>query len=200
MPLEQIIKRIEENAIEEKKKIEDEAAAKSEKLLAGARGKLEKLKAEKKAETEAEIENERKRRLALKRLDLRNAVLRLKRDIINEVFEEAFEEVRGLPDADYLKLMEKLFLNFAEPGKGAVYIAERDSSRLTPEFIEQASGKLGNSGKDYDYRLSDDFADIGGGFVLETESTKIDCSLEALFAEIRDELERQTGELLFKNG
>lgn len=200
MPLEQIIKRIEENSTEEKKKIEAGAAAEAEEISNRARAEIEKLKERKNTETAAETESERKRRLALKRLDLRNGTLRLKRDIINEVFEEAFERVRGLPEADYMKLMEKFFLNFAEPGKGRMYISERDGSRLTPEFIERASGRLRDSGKEYDYKLSSDFADIEGGFVLETETTRIDCSLEALFAEIRDKLERQTGEFLFKNG
>ncbi len=200
MPLEQIIKRIEENFTDEKEKIEAEAAAEAEEISNRAREEIEKLKERKNTETAAEIESERKRRTALKRLELRNATLRLKRDIIEEVFEEAFEKIRGLPEADYMKLMEKFFLNFAEPGKGRVYISERDRSRVTPEFIERASGRLRDSGKEYDYELSPDFADIEGGFVLETESTKIDCSIEALFAEIRDKLESQTGEFLFNNG
>ncbi len=200
MPLEEILKRIEEEAAGRRKEVEDRTSAEAEEIFSRADARIEKLRKQNRAETAAEIDNEKKRRLALKRLDLRNKLLEVKHEIINEVFEQAFEKIRSLPDEKYMELVQKLFLDFAEPGKGRVYISGKDKDRILPEFISRLLGKLNDSGGEYDYELADDYAEIEGGFIIETRNTKIDCSLEALFLETRNRLERETGEFLFKNG
>ncbi len=200
MPLEEILKSIEKEAAEKRKDVEDKTSAETEEISNRANARIEKLRKQKQAETAAEIDDQKKRRLALKRLDLRNGLLEVKHEIINEVFEQAFEKIRSMPDKKYMELVEKLFLDFAEPGKGRVYIAGKDQDRILPEFISRVLEKLNESGREYDYELADDDAGIEGGFIIETRNTKIDCSLEALFLETRNRLERETVEFLFKNG
>lgn len=200
MPLEEILKRIEEEASARKKEIEAKTAAEAEKIASRADEQIDRLRKKKQAETEAGIESMRKQRLALKRLDLRNELLRLKHEIIDGVYEEAFKKIRSLPEEKYMELIEKLFLDRAEAGRGRVCISEKDRGRISAEFISQAAEKLRASGRECDYELADDCPDIEGGFILETEKTRIDCSLGALFRETKNRLGRETGEFLFKNG
>ncbi len=200
MSLEQILKRIEEDAGAAIQKLQEDTSRKLQEIEEQTDAGIKALEAKKHAETAEDIENEKKRRMSIKRLALRNNTLRLKHELIDEAFKKAFSKAAELPAEEYKSLMERFFADFAEPGKGKIFISRKDKDLINDEFIARALNKISAPGREYGYETADEFVPIEGGFIIETESTKIDCSLEALFLKTREALEAETAGLLFKNG
>jgi V/A-type H+/Na+-transporting ATPase subunit E len=200
MALENILQKIED---ENRKKIEEthaKARKEGEEILKKADADIDKIKKRISDQTSAAIEDERKRRMSIKRLQLKNRLLSQKHEIINNVFDEAFKKIRNLPEKEYLSLIEKLLLAYSEPGEGILYISEEDRERISAEFISRINSSMQEKGKKRSYKLSEENAGIKGGFILKTESLTVDCSLRALFSEAKQNLLKEAGEILFKDG
>ncbi len=200
MALEEIIRRIEDETREKTKEIESGAKKEAEKILRGADSEAEKLKNKIYEETQKQIESERKKKLSLKRLELKKDILQAKHKILNDTFERAFDSIRRLPGEEYKNLIRKIFMDSAEPGSGKVYISAKDENRIDSGFLESINKALNESGMNCDYQLAPERVPIEGGFILEAGNVKIDCSLEALFQGTREKLEQEAGKILFSDG
>lgn len=200
MALENILKRIQEDSRKKAAEIKARSERERGEVIKRAEKEMEDLRKRNETRASKAAEEEKKRRLSLKRLALKNRLLALKHEIIDEVFEEAFEKIRSLPEKEYLQLFSKLLEEHAEPGRGGILVSEKDRARIDSGFISGITSKLSADAEEYDYSLSDESADIEGGFILKTGSITLDCSFEALFSAARAELEKQAGDILFKDG
>jgi V/A-type H+/Na+-transporting ATPase subunit E len=200
MAIEDMLRRIEEDNRREIKKIEAQSLEEGGRLLKEAASEIDKMRRRKRTETASEIENERKRRLSAERIALKNRLLELKHEIINEVFEEAFKRIRNLNEDEYLRLFEKLFLSCAEAGSGMIYVPDGDRDLISGEFISRMNDKLRQSGMECDYSLSDEDSGTDRGFILKTGRITIDSGFSAVFMNARQELEKTAGDILFKDG
>ncbi len=200
MALENILQRIREDSGKEKEKIEAKARQDRDKVLRAAEKEIQGLRGRRAEETAREAEDEKKRRLSAARLELKKQLLILKHEILNGVFEEAFGRIRNFSDEEYTRLFETLLLAHAPAGEGRIHIGAGDRKRISPEFIRRMNGALKDSGTPCNYELDSADAGIEGGFILETGNMTVDCSFEALFAAAKQDLQKEAGKILFKNG
>jgi len=133
--------------------------------------------------------------LAAARMGIAKQLLAEKRKILDEVFEQAANRLKKLPDKDYCKLMEKLMLEAVETGDEEVIVGKNET-RVDDKFISQINRQLGSNGKGR-LKLSDERQNLEAGFILKRGKIKVDVSIEALLNQTRRELETELAKELF---
>jgi V/A-type H+-transporting ATPase subunit E len=142
-------------------------------------------------------EDEESHILAAARMDIAKQLLAEKRKILDEVFEQARQQLQNLPEQEYRSLCTKLMLEAVETGDEEVIVDEKDN-RINQELINQVNQKLSSKGKGK-LKLSDQKQDIGAGFVLKRGQIKTNVSLDVLLDQARKELEINLAKELFKD-
>ncbi|MHC4488232.1 MAG: V-type ATP synthase subunit E family protein [Planctomycetota bacterium] len=135
--------------------------------------------------------------LAAARMDIAKQSLAEKRNILDEVFEQARRQTQNLPDKQHHELITKLMLEVVETGDEEIVI-DKNENRIDKEFIKQINHKLGPDHKGK-LRLSDEKQDLGGGFILRRGKIKTNVSIEVLLDQARKELEIELAKELFGN-
>jgi V/A-type H+-transporting ATPase subunit E len=190
-----------------------------DKILADAKAEAEKIKKQTKANEAAEQaklneqldeykkqtevlakkagEDERSHILAAARMDIAKQLLAKKRKILDEVFEQARQQLQNLPEQEYRKLCTKLILEAVETGDEEV-VVDRNEQRISQDLIHQVNQQLSSNGKG-ELKLSDQRQDIGGGFILKRGQIKTNVSLDVLLEQARKELEIDLAKELFED-
>lgn len=197
MEAEQVIDKILADAKAEAEKITQKAKEKQ----ADEQAKLDEQLAEYRKQTEALAEkaakDEKSHLLSAARMQIVKEYLAKKRKILDEVFEQAREQLRNLPDAEYRNLMTRLMLEAVETGEEEV-IVDAQEGRIDTSFIDQVNDKLTPSRKG-NLRLAEQRQDLAGGFILRRGKIKTNVSLRVLLDQTRKELEIELAKELFEN-
>jgi V/A-type H+-transporting ATPase subunit E len=133
--------------------------------------------------------------LAAARMDIAKQLLAEKRKILDEVFEQAQNRLKKLPDAEFRKLMTKLMLDAVEAGDEEV-IVDKNEARIDDKFISQINQQLGPEKKGK-LKLSSERENLGAGFILKRGKIKVNASIEVLLNQARKELEIELAKELF---
>lgn len=187
-------------------KILSEARVEAEKIVSVAKtkaadeqAKLESELAEYKKQTEvlaAEAAQDKKERmLAMARMGVRKELGAAKVALVDGVFTQAREQIRNLKDKEYCELMAALMEKAVETGDEEVIVGE-DEKRIDDKFIKQINRQLG-SGFKGNLGLSQERADISGGFILRRNNIQVNASIEVLVSSMREELESEVVKELF---
>ena len=145
--------------------------------------------------TQAAAEEERRAQIS-RSLDVRNAVLRAKGDMVDALMSEIPARIQSLPDQEYLALMKKMMIDAAPDGQVDVVVAEPDRNRINAAFVAAVQSELASRGRGSKLRLAGDPLQLTGGFILRASGLEIDCSLEAILAARGDELAPLVAEAL----
>jgi V/A-type H+-transporting ATPase subunit E len=140
-------------------------------------------------------EDEQSHILAAARMDIAKQLLAEKRKILDEVFGQARQQLQNLPEHEYRSLCTKLMLDAVETGDEEV-ILDKNEKRINQDFINQVSAQLSSKGKG-NLKLSDQWQDIGAGFILKRGQIKTNVSLGVLLDQARKELEIDLAKELF---
>lgn len=196
MDAEQVVAKILSQAQVEADKITGEA---KEKFAAEESRQNESL-AEYAKETEvlaAEAgEDKKARMLAGARMQLAKEHLAAKREILDDVFKSAKQQVKSLSDGEYVELMSKLMQKSCETGDEEI-IVSKNEKRIDTNVIKQVNRKLGPGFKG-NLRLSNDTADIEGGFILKRGNIQTNVSIDVLVGQVRSEIEMDLAGELFE--
>lgn len=133
----------------------------------------------------------------------RNGALAAKSAILDDVFNIAVERIISSDDAQYLELMTAIAISAAEdinagqtdnginPCAGKIIMNKNDAIKFGKQLAE-ASAKSGKN-----LTLSDERANIRGGFILRYGDIDVNCSIESIVASMRPKLEPQAINILF---
>lgn len=196
-----------------------EAVQVVEKILADAKAEAEKIKKQTEANEAAEQaklaeqldehkkqteilarkagEDEESHILAAARMDIAMQLLAAKRKILDEVFEQARQQLQNLPDEEYRTLCTKLMLEAVETGEEEI-VVDKNENRIDQDLIDQVNQQLAPKGKG-NLKLSDEKQDIVAGFILKRGQIKTNVSLAVLLDQARKELEIDMAKELFKD-
>jgi len=196
MEAEQVVEKILADAKAEadkiKKQAEDKDAAEQAKLTE----QLDEYKKQTEILAKKAGQDEKSHILAAARMDIAKQFLTEKRKILDEVFEQARQQLQDLPDDEYRALIKKLILDAAETGDEEVVIDTKEK-RIDREFIKQINRELG-SGYKGNLRLSNQKQDLGAGFILKRGKIKTNVSIGVLLDQARKELEIELAKELFE--
>jgi V/A-type H+-transporting ATPase subunit E len=191
MALKDIVEKIIKDAEEEGREKVKEAEKKAAEILREAEKKSEELKKKIVEKAEKEAAEEKKRIIALARLEVRNKLLEKKKDLIEEVFQEASKRISSVSKDKYRNFLKKVILEAAESGEEEVILNERDRELVDAKFFEEINQELQKNGKKGSLKLSSEAREIEGGVILKKNGLEINASLETLLKELRSEKEKE---------
>ncbi len=197
MEAEQVVEKILADARAEADKIKKQADEKE----AGEQDKLSQQLDDYKKQTgilaQQAGKDEKSHILAAARMNIAKEYLAEKRKILDEVFEQARQQLQNLPDEDYHTLIKKLLLEAVETGDEEV-VVDTNEARISEELIKEINKQLSSDRKS-NLKLSDQRQDIGAGFILTRGKIKTNVSIGVLLDQARKELEIQLAKELFEN-
>lgn len=188
MSIESITKRIEDEARAYAQ--QQTAAAESDKndILADARKQAESISADAKARADKDSKILVERRESVAGLESRKMQLKAKQEVIAESFDQALQKLLSMPESDYLGFMSAQLKPFESQG-GEIMLNAADNKKYASK-LSAATGKL---------TLSKDIADIKGGFILKQGDITINCSIEKLLEDKKEEMMADIAGKLFPN-
>jgi len=182
----------------------DDGKAQAEKILADAEAKRDEilenasLQAENNAK-EIELAASKKaqglKNIASSNASLvsRNTVLKSKREEIDKTIDGMREYILSLEDGKYFDLLYRMARSVSVDG-GEILLNKRDLNRLPSDF-EKMMEKSGVKAS-----VSKNPVDIAGGFILKNGSIEINCSVDAVIDDRRNDIEDFINESIFKQG
>ena len=180
--------------------IAGEAKTEAEKITAEAEKQAAEITAAAKAEAETDAgkiraDAEKKAELIINSgkssagLLKRDTALNCRRGLIEKALITVADTVNAYSDKDYFDFLLTLIKKEKPNSKGEVYLSVKDKARDTASFESELEA-LGLT-------LSDNFADINGGFILKYGDIQINGELSALIHEKRDVLTDELNKALF---
>lgn len=186
---EKILAGIAEESKAQADKINSDAEKQAADIIAAAReeaeSEAEKIKAEAEKKAELIINSGKSSAELLKR----DTALNCRRGLIEKALITVADTVNAYSDRDYFDFLLTLIKKEKLNGKGEVYLSVKDKARDTASFKSELEA-LG-------FTLSDNFADINGGFILKYGDIQINGELSALIHEKRDVLTDELNKALF---
>jgi V/A-type H+-transporting ATPase subunit E len=195
MKAEQVVEKILSQAQQEAQAILDQARSRIQQRRADLQGSRQNYAQQTEEKAKAAGEDKLARMLAAARMDLQKKRLAARVDLLNEVFEKARQKINALPEEAYLDLMSRLIMKAAQTGDEEVLVGAQET-RLNQKCIKQINQKLGPGFKG-NLRLSDEKADIDGGFILRRGKVRINASTGVLIDQMRQDLEIDLAAELF---
>lgn len=195
MEAEQVIEKILADARDEaekmKKQADEKEAAEQEKF----KEQLDEHKKQTSALAEKLGREKKLHLLAAARMEIAKEHLAEKSRILDEVFDQARQQLLKLSDDQYKTLCTNLMLEAVETGDEEVII-DTNEKRIDEKFIRQINHKLGPERKG-NLKLSNQKQQIGAGFILKRGKIKNNVSLDVLLARARKDLEIDLAKELF---
>ena len=186
---EKILAGIAEESKAQADKINSDAEKQAADIIAAAReeaeSEAEKIKAEAEKKADLIISSGKSSAELLKR----DTALNCRRGLIEKALITVADTVNAYSDKDYFDFLLTLIKKEKLNGKGEVYLSVKDKARDTASFKSELEA-LG-------FTLSDNFADINGGFILKYGDIQINGELSALIHEKRDVLTDELNKALF---
>ncbi|MBZ9608602.1 V-type ATP synthase subunit E [Clostridium estertheticum] len=139
-----------------------------------------------------------KRIISNSQLKARNEKLGAMQKMIDKVFESALEKLMAINDNDYLELIKKYLLSMPIAGDEEIILPGKYKSIVSGEYLSEINISLKTNGKIGELKLSSDNRDIKSGFVVLKNGIEINNTFESLVNSLRDELEPEIVNALFK--
>ena len=186
MSIEKITARILQEAQAEadslKKSAEEETAA----AIAEAKAQADQIAADKAAQavSDAAVLVERKKSVA--ELEARKMRLAAKQDMIEKSFTEAMKVLKAMPEADYLNFLQGQLKGFSE---GEVVLNAEDKKKIGASLAKNLAGT--------GLTVSEETANIQGGFILKNGSVSVNGSLESILEGEKKQITAKIAQTLF---
>lgn len=193
--LDKIKQNILDEATESAKSSMDEAKAKARQIEEQNKAEAKKKCAEISQKTEAQLVQIKERTKSSMELERSRKMLETKQTLIAEVIDNAKAQIRELPDEEYFALLLKIADKAIHEGDGIVFLSSKDLARMPKDFEDKI--KAIAEGRQAKMSVSKDAIDIEGGFVLSYGGIEENCTLEAIFADKKEELSDLVQKLLF---
>jgi len=195
MDAEQVVQKILSEARSQADKIKaqanEEAAVQQEQLA----GELAEFQKETDQKAKASAEDKIERMLAAARMETKKDLLAARVSLLDKVFQKVREQIKKLPKDRYQELIVSLMKKAVESGDEEVLIAAGED-RIDNGLIKQVNAGLEPDIKGH-LKLSNDTADIDGGFILKRGNIQVNASLEVLISQARQDLETELSQELF---
>ncbi|MCR4616278.1 MAG: hypothetical protein K5756_09050 [Clostridiales bacterium] len=191
--LEKIIGKIGNDSAEKCVSIIADANAKAERILKAAQDECEKVNETVLAEIKTEGERAKELAESAANQKSRQTLLAARIEAINEALAQASLAIKNLPADKYFSALTALAVSNAMPGSGVMRLSKGDLQRLPDGFEKNINSKL----SDRNISVSDKPADISDGFILVYGDIEINCTVDALIDEKRDELKEKICSIIF---
>lgn len=193
--LDKIIEQIRQDAQQTVDRNLQEAKNTAKEILAEGKRRARQQAEEIEEKSRQEAEDLTDRLQSAAQLEYRKRLLNAKQSLIGEVIEEAKQSLYRLPDQEYFDLLARMVQAYALGQPGELKLSQNDRKRMPADFEKCIASGLAAGGS---LRLSQQTADIDGGFVLVYGGIEENCSFEAMFESSKEKLQDRVQALLFE--
>jgi V/A-type H+-transporting ATPase subunit E len=197
MALEDILKKIKNDALLQTRQIKEETQREIEIRLKKVDQELEKEKKEKIEEIKKKAHQFLEQEISTLELALKKETLQLKQELIENIFSLAFKKIRELPPQEYREYFKKIILENTETGDEEVIVSKYDQDKFTPEFLESINRELVQRKLLGKLSLAPIKGNFLGGVILKGKDKERNCSLEVIFQEVKESILPQVSKILF---
>ncbi|MFQ5901361.1 MAG: V-type ATP synthase subunit E [Thermodesulfobacteriota bacterium] len=198
MAIEAIQEKILQDAEKEAKRIKEEALREAEAILKKAEAEADTIKAKGMEEIKREVEEHKNRFLAMNSLESRKELLREKQRLIEEVFNSSISMIMDMKKEDFQGLIKGILLRAIEKGDEEVIFAPSTRSLLNDNFLVEVNAELKRKGNKGELTFSSQNSKPPSGFILKSGRMERNCSIEAIIAALKDDLEPDIAGVLFE--
>jgi len=197
MAIEDIEKKISEEASIESEKIKKEAEDKKATILKKAddRAKEDEKEIFKMAESSAEAQ--KRAVLTPLRLKAKREVLKAKQNIIDSAFNDALKALSKLSKTEYKKCMLDL-ISQVPYSRSVEIIPRKGDQKLIKSALDGIKRENKKKGREFKYKVLSARKGLSGGFIARSGRVEIDLTFDSLIGELKEKLQGQVAEILFK--
>lgn len=171
-----------------------DAEKKAAEILREAGEKADKIRQQREEQSRAKVKSYEERTASAADMKKRTAVLAAKQELIGNVIADACDRVKNLDEEKYLGSLRIWLRNiFFQEKERSVF--KKDLERMPAGFREEIKSLAQKKGGVLE--ISGETRNIDGGFILIYGGIEENCSIDAMFAEKRDELLDQVRKILF---
>lgn len=189
--LDKILEQIKADGDKEALALKQECKTKVEEILAQAEadGKQQEALILAKSETECKAIEERAK--SSSQLKISNAILSAKQEVIAKTISKGIQIIKTLPEKEYFDLIIKMIKKNYNGKPCEICFGKKDLERM-PDDFKKSLKKLDNA-----LTLSDVPVDIDGGFILDYGMIEENCSFDAIFSGLSEQLTDEAAAILF---
>ena len=184
--LEKMVSQILEEADASAAVMISDAEKKAAEILGEAGEKADKIRQQREEQSRAKVKSYEERTASAADMKKRTAVLAAKQELIGKVIADACDRVKNLDEGKYFEILKSM---------AEICFSKKDLERMPANFREEIKGLAQKKGGTLE--ISGEARNIDGGFILVYGGIEENCSIDAMFAEKRDELLDQVRKILF---
>lgn len=185
--IEKITARIEAEAVADAARIAEEGAEQCRAIRAEGEEKARELYWERLREGTKASEARADMLSRAADMEARKSILACKQDIVTRAFDRAGEKLRAMTGEEYLSFLAGQAARASSTGEEELILNARDRASLGEQVAERANRLLSDAGRAARLVLSEDTGSFSGGLVLRSGSITVNCTLEALLFQAREE-------------
>lgn len=102
-------------------------------------------------------------------------ILAAKQDVVEEAYALALEKLCTMPEEQYIAVLSDLLVQASASGTEEAVFSAKDRPGVGKAAVEKANAASGKH-----LILSDQTADIRGGFILKDRNVEVNCAFETL--------------------
>jgi len=170
MGLEVVVKDVLARGEEEANRIRQDGSDEANAIVAGAEKTASQIRKEKHEQTIEQIERRKNREISSANLEVKRAILNLKKDLLDRVYDEAIEKLASLPDSERGSIIKKLLESQTDSTR--VFSNKNDESLVKRISSLEYGGTIPCS----------------GGVMLENEDGTVlrDLTFDSILKNVRD--------------
>ena len=130
-------------------------------------------------------------------LEAKKRVLATKQGLVSAAFEQAAQKLAELPEGDMIALLARLSAEASRSGSERIVLNKNDRARLGDAVCTKANETLKAQGRSAKLTLSDKTRDMRGGLILESGDIEVNCSIDTLINQYKNELSSKVAGVLF---
>ena len=195
--VERIKEKILDDARLQVKNIIEQAESEAADTIRSAQQEADSKKAVLLENAEKEAVELRKRLIAVAELEGRKSKLRVKQELIEEVFAKVLEKLNNMPKDQYESILIEMVVGAVQSGQEKIILSQRDKQRVSPEFTDKINKRLSERKINGNIALATETGNFNGGFILKSGDIEVNNSFEAIIKMQRDDLEVEVVKALF---
>ncbi|MGB4661918.1 MAG: V-type ATP synthase subunit E [Mobilitalea sp.] len=195
--LEKILKTIDDAALVNVNAVIIQAKVEADKIIADAKNEAAKKCAEIALKSDTDVKAVISRAESAAKLQEKKKILDAKQQIISNIITLARNSLAQLPDSEYESILLQMAKKNAHNKAGLIQFSKADKARLSVDFDTKLKSALSDK-EGAALTVSDQEANIEGGFLLIYGDIEENCTFDALFASAKEELQDKVNSLLFE--
>jgi V/A-type H+-transporting ATPase subunit E len=198
MPLEELLKHIEEEAGKEADKVISEAQMEAKAIMdeSGHRTREEIIELAQK-ET-ALFKGEMDRQVAHSRMTAQKKLLAARQKLLDQVFEEVLQSLLGLDEDSYRKWLKDRVLEVSETGEETLVLNEGDRGKIGDEWLADLNRTLNEGKKAGQVTMEFTETVFSGGFVLRGPRHEFVLSFREILEGLKGTMQSEVAGVLFR--